>query len=91
MAMTPTLIRDDASAESRELLDAMMEAAASRAPVQPADLANAGFSAICHGLAHMQDTEERDALLNEFAAKARETVLANAAIAKHVGHEQKKH
>ena len=46
---------------------------------------------MCFALSRMQDIGERDVLLETFASKAKETVLANVAIAKHVGHEQKKH
>jgi hypothetical protein len=38
----------------------------------------------------MQDISERDGLLDSLAATAKETVLANANVAKHVGHQRKK-
>jgi hypothetical protein len=42
------------------------------------------------GCSTEQNISERDGLLDSLAATAKETVLANANVAKHVGHQRKK-
>ena len=53
--------------------------------------ANAAFSIMCHALAKMPDTVERDELFNDFADVARKTVLAYVEAIKRAGKEEKKH
>ena len=49
--------------------------------------ANAAFSIMCHALAKMPDTVERDELLNDFADVARKTVVADVEAIKRAGKE----
>jgi hypothetical protein len=46
---------------------------------------------MCHALAKMPDTVERDELLNDFADVARKTVLADVEAIKRAGKEEKKY